>query len=572
VTVTGSPEDLIVAACPDVRDCVFVTPEVGGRRVADVLVMLHHDADPDPDDRATAIRSALSAAAGPALRRVLVITDDRLILGPAGEVDRDLMRARHLAEVVGTCLPGDALPPERIPVATERVSVPFAGAGSGVADMAWGQRDIWRAMVHQRSWFPIGGRKPLDPGTTVQDVADELAYLLARFPSMRTKLRQDADGKVRQHLFASGRIDLEIHDADGEDADKVAATVELHYRHQYFDFAAQWPVRMAVVRQHGALTHMVVLMHHMATDAFGAQAMLRDVAARDTAPVRGQQMLEQARWQASPAGRRQNDRALRYFEGILRVIPPHRFPDPIDPRRPRFWIAEYESRALRMALTALTRRTGVDGTPVVVALFAIAMARVTGIDPVVVRPIVGNRFRRQLAETVCHTAQSSLIALDVADVTVDEVVDRAHRQGLAALKHAYHDPDDAADLIARVIHERGDGLDIGCFINDRRAEQPPIADLPEVLPAVLRAAREDSVFRFLGQQDDEYERLLVNIDADSDTVRLGIEWDTHSMPPHYIEQLASAMEAAAVEAALDPAAMTGVGGHGHVHTTAGEDL
>src|SRR5258706_13619284 len=42
----------------------------------------------------------------------------------------------------------------------DRIVVGFSGEGSGEgsgeADLSWGQRDIWLAMVRQKSWLPNG--------------------------------------------------------------------------------------------------------------------------------------------------------------------------------------------------------------------------------------------------------------------------------------------------------------------------------------------------------------------------------------------------------------------------------
>ena len=107
--------------------------------------------------------------------------------------------------------------------------------------MSWGQWGIWLSMVSHETWMPIGGTKRLEPGTTVEDVAEELRYLMARFPSMRTRLRFDADGRPTQELFDSGVIALEIYEADETDEagpEAMARTVEARYRDADLDFAA----------------------------------------------------------------------------------------------------------------------------------------------------------------------------------------------------------------------------------------------------------------------------------------------------------------------------------------------
>src|SRR4051795_3979932 len=103
-----------------------------------------------------------------------------------------------------------------MPVATmravHRIPVEFAGRGEGVDDLSWGQREIWGGMFHQRSWFPIGGHRPLPPATPAAGGVAELRYSMGRFPTMRTTYVFDRgpDRPPRQVLHRSGVINLEI--------------------------------------------------------------------------------------------------------------------------------------------------------------------------------------------------------------------------------------------------------------------------------------------------------------------------------------------------------------------------
>jgi len=105
----------------------------------------------------------------------------------------------------------------------ERITVAFAGGGGGVEELSWGQRDIWLVMVRQKFWLPIGGWKRLPEGTTVQDVAEELRYLMSRYQSMRTRLRFDDDGRPSQVVFSAGEIGLDVIDIGDEDDPDVFA-------------------------------------------------------------------------------------------------------------------------------------------------------------------------------------------------------------------------------------------------------------------------------------------------------------------------------------------------------------
>jgi acyl-coenzyme A synthetase/AMP-(fatty) acid ligase len=93
---TALSEERVLARCPDVRDCTVVAGRTGDRVVTDVLLML--DAGGDPDlDRTAVIREALGEPAAATLRRVMVVPEDDVVIGPTGKVRKFLMRQRHLA-------------------------------------------------------------------------------------------------------------------------------------------------------------------------------------------------------------------------------------------------------------------------------------------------------------------------------------------------------------------------------------------------------------------------------------------------------------------------------------------
>lgn len=436
----------------------------------------------------------------------------------------------------------------------ERVVVAFAGDGAGVGGLSWGQRDIWQAMVRQKSWIPNGAWGPLPSGTTVEDVAGRLRYLMSRYPTARTRLRFGADGEPDQVVAASGETVLEIVDAGDGEPDAVAEELRLHYQNTDYDFAADWPIRMGVVRQRGELVRLVIVMCHLVTDGFGAQVLLAELDARVGTPVPESQPLEQALWQASPAGERQNAKALRHWDGILRTMPARRFPESTDKREPRHWRGEFTSSALALALKAVAARTGVGAAPVLLTVFAVALARVTGVNAVVVRPMVNNRFRPGLDRVVCMLAQYGLCRLDVADLAFADAVDRANRSALTTYKNAYYDPVQLDALVARIAAERGPEFELPCYFNDRRGDAPagPAPTAEELRAAPL------GEFRWTTRQDIPFEPLIVHVDDVPDAVHLIVFLDTHVISPADTEALLRGMETAALEAALDPTVPTGV--------------
>jgi acyl-coenzyme A synthetase/AMP-(fatty) acid ligase len=92
---TAMSEERILNRCPGVRDCTMVAVTLNGRVVTDVLLQLRPGSDPDVD-HTDAVRAALDGPVGETLRRVVVIGDEELVVGPTGKVRKFLMRQRYL--------------------------------------------------------------------------------------------------------------------------------------------------------------------------------------------------------------------------------------------------------------------------------------------------------------------------------------------------------------------------------------------------------------------------------------------------------------------------------------------
>ncbi|WP_020522322.1 condensation domain-containing protein [Catelliglobosispora koreensis] len=423
-------------------------------------------------------------------------------------------------------------------VAAERIVVPFKGEGAGVDELSWGQTENWSAIVAQKTWIPLGGVKPLPPTTTIEEIADELAYLMGRYQPMRTKLRFAPDGHPRQEVFESGEIVLSIVDAGSSDPLTVAEAICDGWRDDTLDFASEWPVRMALVRKDGVLTHMSVLMSHFVTDAAGALVMMSEVAQRVSAPVAGMQPLEQARWQQSPAGQRQNESSLRHWDNILRTVSPHRFPPVSSPAEPRYWHGEFSSPKLLKAVLDIADRRGTETSTVLFALYAVALNQITGISPVVIRPMVSNRFRPGMSNVVCTLAQAGLCSFDIGGLSFPDALTVVQRSVMAAYKHAYFNHHDMVAFRERIALERGQEINIACYFNDRRSSSRGssfVSDAP-------------ATFRWVASQDaPSFEPLFLHIDDVPGTAQITLYLDSHYFSPADGERLVRLMEEGGAE-------------------------
>jgi hypothetical protein len=246
-------------------------------------------------------------------------------------------------------------------------------------------------------------------------------------------------------------------------------------------------------------------------------------------------------------------------------MPERQLPGPTDPREPRHWGAEFLSPALTAALPRIAARTGAAVPGILLGLFAAGLHRATGISPVVVRPVVGNRFRTALSDVVCMVAQAGICAIDAEGADAAEVVRRAGRVSMTAFKHAYFDPEALDELVRQVSIERGIDAEARTYLNNRSSYTLP-ADGTQVAARDVREARRETVFRWYERQQDRTERFFVHVDdAPGGGLRFEIHVDTHYVSPAQAEAFAYAMEAAAVEAAgavpdADADAPVGAGG------------
>jgi condensation domain-containing protein len=426
----------------------------------------------------------------------------------------------------------------------ERIIVPFEGEGSGSEALSWGQAEIWHAMRRQRSWLPLITVTALPPGTTPGDLTASLRLRMSRYPSMRTRFQPGEDGRPRQVLAASGETTLEIA-GGGHDPAGAAEAVRDRYLAARPDLATEWPLQMTAIRHRGVLTHLVTAVCHLAVDAFGTAAMLTELAGpgRCTTPPDGLTPLDQARWQRSPAGQRVSSAAMRHWARLLATVPPDRFRPHTGPCQPRYAEAGFRSPALHLAAQVAAARAGTGTAP----------ARVTGGNPVLARVVVSNRFRPGLANSVSQVAQTGLCVIDAAGVPFGEAVRRAWRMSLAAFRHAYYDPGQLEELVARLSRERGRPIDVGCFYNDRRmtgldpgGAVPAAADIEAALP--------HTTLRWQPLTGRPSERFFLHVNDVPGTVDLTVCADTAHVSPAELELLLRTMEEVTVAAALDRAA------------------
>jgi hypothetical protein len=368
--------------------------------------------------------------------------------------------------------------------------------------------------------------------------------------------------RPKQVCSTDGEVVLEVVDVTDEDPAVVADTLRIAYEERKFDYEHEWPVRMAAIVADGVVTHVVAVYLHLAIDASALEVLVGELATRDLAavptPVTAMQPLEQAAQQRTTSARRTCDASLRHLERVLRTVSPSRFGPPKYGAAMAFRVLRYCSPATAAAIQVVATREGTNTSSVLLACFAVGLARFTGNSPVLAMLLVSNRFRPGFADTVSPVVQLSPYMIDVADATLSEAINRATASVFNTYKTAYYDPFLQDEVLDRVNAERGEEVDCSCFYNDRRMTDRGPQPGPLPTPDEIRAALPRARYEWVYEPDIPQRKLYVNVGEADGAIEFVMSADTRYFSEQDMVDVLRDMEAVAVEAALDPSASTGV--------------
>ncbi|WP_055480634.1 condensation domain-containing protein [Sphaerimonospora mesophila] len=434
--------------------------------------------------------------------------------------------------------------------------VEFAGPGSGTAPLTWGQRAIWEAIERTAPddhYFNFGRVLKVPGGRTAGEIVEALAALIERHGALRTRLGEPgrSGAEPYQRLEEKGRLPVTV--AAG-DPDRVLG--ELAARR--FDYAGEWPMRVALVLDGDRVTHVVLVFCHLAADGLGAEAAVRDLRMLLLRGGRGgdrlrwpdaSQPIDLARWQAGPEGRKAARAAAAYWESEYRRIPPTMFSAPRDARdaaRPPIWRALLHSPALESAVRSIAHTHAASTSTVLLTAVAALVGRFTGHETCAMLPIAANRFRRDTANIVATMSQEGLFTLDLGGGGASSFTDLLRSAGPAALRayrSAYHDPADRNRITALVGSERGMPIHPYCCFNDMRFADPGPAACD---PGEITAALARTSVSWPMSQDKLNCRFCVHLTTEG----VSLTADTRYLPRPDIERFLLELESLLVETAV----------------------
>ncbi|HSK05835.1 MAG TPA: condensation domain-containing protein, partial [Kofleriaceae bacterium] len=289
---------------------------------------------------------------------------------------------------------------------------------------------------------------PLDAGA----LARGLAEIVRRHEVLRTRFEL-AGGRLVQVIepevpFAAGTIDLR----DLPAGDREARVLELARASatRPFDLSRAPLLRCDLVRLGPAEHVLLFCMHHITSDGWSIEVLLRELEALYAAYAAGRasplaelpiQYADFADWQRRWLTGPVIDEQLAYWRAAL-AGPPAPLELPTD--RPRPAVQRHRGATLAFALppalsaqvTAAARREGATTFMAVLTAFAALLARYAGQDDVVVGSPVANRGARELEGLIGCFVNTLALRCDLAgDPSFAEALRRVREAVIGALAH-----------------------------------------------------------------------------------------------------------------------------------------
>ncbi|MFD8783733.1 amino acid adenylation domain-containing protein [Kitasatospora sp. NPDC059599] len=368
----------------------------------------------------------------------------------------------RLRRTLGTDLTvGDLFATRTVAALAARVDAARATADDGPAVLPVPRTgDLPLSFGQQRLWF----LDQLEPGSDeylvplavrlrgpfdVDALRRAVDAVTARHEVLRTRYLADG-GDPRQVVDPAGPVPLWLVDlAATPDAEEQAQQLLANVGGRPFDLAAEWPLRVTVIRTAPDEHLLALTLHHIVCDGWSTGLLLADLdrayralAAGEPSPLRPQPVhyADFAVWQRE----RENAGALaaqldHWRERLTGLVPVELPTDRLraavrDTRGATFDTAV--PAELGRELTELARRSGVTPFVLLLAAFQVLLGRHTGREDVAVGTPVAGRTRPETEDLVGFFTNTLVIRTDLAgDPRFTELLEQVHRASADALAH-----------------------------------------------------------------------------------------------------------------------------------------
>ncbi|MFD7662155.1 non-ribosomal peptide synthase/polyketide synthase [Streptomyces sp. NPDC059788] len=337
-------------------------------------------------------------------------------------------------------------------------TAPVAGPRPDAVPLSFAQRRLW--FLHKLEGPSATYNMPLAlrlKGTVDHEaLRGALHDVIARHESLRTVF-PEADGEPRQEVLEAAAVDFGWR-VRGVTAAELPGALRDAAAHP-FDLSVEPPVRAGLFEETdadgGPGQVLLILLHHIAGDAWSAGRLVRDLAAAYTArrdggtprwPALPVQYIDYALWQRDVLGDEDDpdsaiSRQIAYWQKLLDGAPeelalPADRPRPAEPSYEGGVVAFELPVRIHRGLVSLATASGASPAMVIQAAVAALLSKHGAGEDIVLGTPVAGRTDESLDDLVGFFVNTLVLRADLSgDPAFGELIDRVRQAGLEAYAH-----------------------------------------------------------------------------------------------------------------------------------------
>jgi Condensation domain len=392
------------------------------------------------------------------------------------------------------------------------------------ADLCWGQRYIWlrhhQLPPHARHEQHIVITFEIPEGSALAGVKAMLNYLVRRHEALRTTYHLDAPGGPQQRVHPPAPLPVVTVSTERDGTASPADVVE-RLSTTEFDLASEWPIRAIVLTTAGAPRQAVVVLNHMAFDAWTVDQFERELVALRTgatsgrpanlAPVR-YQPVDLAKYESSAGAGAVKDRALAYWRDEIAQAPAdcfagRRVAAPANDGEPVARAATLTSPTLLEATRQIAAQHQTWPSLVHLTAYAMVTAAYTGSSRIAHLAFTGNRGENSYADVMTCLFSPLLLRVECdPEVGFRELLRRGVERFEEGQRYANVPYDELVELLARESARRREWVRVGAEVNflshaSHSARARRTTFTWNATPSAWATSGADSYFRIIEMRD-----------------------------------------------------------------------
>jgi hypothetical protein len=332
-----------------------------------------------------------------------------------------------------------------------QITVTITGSSDREAPATWGQLHMFEvvtALVPHDGYLNPCAVMATPAGTTLADLTAAITMVVATHESLRTSFTSD-NGGLRQQVAADQHqvIDIITVSRGGLAAEEPFFNP---FRLASFELGRAPLVRFAVGCENGIPHSLAIAASHMVMDGWSLGIVVRDLSdALEGLPPSAARWhpVDQAKWEAAPAGCRQHRRARLYR--TARPTAPTTDTFKSGPRRrpaiPRYWIGRLTCPTAFRAMPARAAELGISVPSLLIAAYGRELSSAFAADSPTIMVYSASRFLPQTVRSVGQYAQCAPLDLPSVRLEFAEYARIVHARALLAYRNCMCGPSTDTD-------------------------------------------------------------------------------------------------------------------------------